>query len=472
MVAALGGGGAAAWRVLHDAPPPSSVPAAAVAPAPPEPIHQSAFFHAAETTLANGLRVVVLPNHRAPVVMQMVWYRVGGADETQGKSGIAHFLEHLMFKGSEGLGPGEFSHKIRGMGGDDNAFTGHDYTAFHQSIAKDHLEDIMRMEAGRLRGLTLDPKDVDSERQVIIAERRQRIDNNPAARFGEQLKHALYVNHPYGVPVIGWLSEMEGLTRDDAKAYYDAHYGPNNAVLVIAGDVEPQEVFALAEKIYGPLKPIKRAPRMFTESPPQPYPVRMVAHEADVKQAEVEKLFRAPGYRKSKEESLALQVLQEIMGGGPTSRLYRTLVIERKLATDADLSYQANAWEDSEVTLSATLAPNAKPEEAEQALDDQLRLMVREGPQEQELRDAITRMKAAQIYALDSLEGPPMLFGAALITGVAIDDIEQWPENIGKITARDVQAVAAKYLNPDQPGMAAPVTGYLLPKDETAEVAP
>jgi zinc protease len=204
-------------------------------------------FNAEHFTLQNGMQVVVIPNHRVPVITHMVWYRVGAADDPVGKSGIAHFLEHLMFKGTDTLAPGEFSKIIRGLGGNDNAFTSQDYTAYFQSISVDHLEKVMTMEASRMRGMNVPAAEVESERQVIIEERRERIENDPRAWLGEQMRYALYPNHPYGTPNIGWQSEMASLTWDDAKGVYDTWYAPNNAILVIAGDVTMEQVKPLAE---------------------------------------------------------------------------------------------------------------------------------------------------------------------------------------------------------------------------------
>jgi zinc protease len=202
-------------------------------------------------TLGNGLEVVVLEDHRAPVVVHMVWYRVGAADEPPGKSGIAHFLEHLMFKSTETLESGEFSRVVAANGGTDNAFTSYDYTAYFQRVAADRLELMMEMEADRMVNLRLTPEEVDTERQVILEERNQRTENEPGALFSEQRNAAQYMNHPYGIPIIGWRHEMEGLTLEDAKAFYREHYAPNNAILIVAGDVEPEAVREMAERHYG-----------------------------------------------------------------------------------------------------------------------------------------------------------------------------------------------------------------------------
>lgn len=429
-------------------------------------------FNAESFTLENGLEVVVVPSHRAPVVTHMVWYKAGAADEPPGRSGIAHFMEHLMFKGSEGFGPGEFSEKIRSLGGNDNAFTGQDYTAYFQSIAAEHLETVMRMEAGRMRGMTLPPEEVESERKVIIEERRQRTDNDPGARFAEQMSAALFVNHPYGTPVIGWGHEMSVLTREDAKTFYDRWYGPNNAILIVSGDVTGPQVHELAKKIYGPLARVDVPPRNRPQPPPGESRLALTMFHADVREPVVQKMYRVPSAHQNKTEALALQVLEEIMGGGPTSRLYRALVVEQKIATSAGLSYRSAALDDAVLYLYAAPAPGQDHYAVNAALEEELRRLVRDGITADELNDAITRMQAEAIYALDSLSGPAMVFGQALATGATIDDVEYWPRDIAAVTAEQVQAAAAQYLDPDNPGTRPPVTGYLLPSPPPAEAAP
>jgi zinc protease len=211
-------------------------------------------------TLPNGLQVVVIEDHRAPVVVHMVWYRVGAADEPPGHSGIAHFLEHLMFKGTDDVPPGKFSEIVQAQGGNDNAFTSWDYTAYFQRVAADRLDLVMKLEADRMRDLRLLENDVTTERAVILEERTTRTDSDPAALFAEQTQAAQYLNHPYGIPIIGWRHEIEQLDRDDALAFYSRYYAPNNAVLVVAGDVKPDEVKRLADLHYGPLAPTEGLP--------------------------------------------------------------------------------------------------------------------------------------------------------------------------------------------------------------------
>ena len=432
-------------------------------------------FNAETFALENGLQIVVIPNHRAPVVTHMVWYKVGAADELTGKSGIAHFLEHLMFKGSPGLAPGEFSKRVRAMGGEDNAFTGHDYTAYHQSVSVDHLEEVMKMEAGRMRGLNVPVDHVTSERMVILEERRQRTDNDPRARFAEQMNALLYINHPYSKPVIGWASEMTTLSWDDCKTFYDRWYAPNNAILIVAGDVTGQQVFDLAKKIYGPIAKADVPERNRPVSPPLAGVPEVTLEDDVIREPMVQIVYRTPGARENKEETLALQTLEEIMSGGPTSRIYKNLVVDQKIATGAGLSYQSASLDDSELWIYATPAPGKDIKAAKAALQDQIREVIKNGVTETELKEAIIRMQADAIYARDSLSGPAMVFGYSLTTGSTIDDVEYWTYDIAKVTAKQVQDVAKKYLDPDAVLAHASITGYLLPKvsaPPAAEAAP
>lgn len=421
-------------------------------------------FNAETFKLDNGLEIVVIPNHRAPVITHMVWYKVGAADEDHGVSGVAHFLEHLMFKGSEGLKPGEFSQKIRSLGGNDNAFTGQDYTAYHQSISVDHLETVMKMEAGRMRSLNPPIEQVTSENKVILEERRERTDNDPHARFAEQMNAALYINHPYGNPVIGWADEMAALTWETCKNFYDKWYGPNNAILVVTGDVTGQQIYDLAKKIYGPLEPVPLPERKRTDIPPLEAAVTLRLEDKTVRQPWVQKAFIVPSYHENSKESLALQVLEELMAGGPTSRLYKALVVEQRIATSAGLSYQGAVWDDADLDLYASPLPDKKPEDVVAALDEQVRLLIKNGIPEAELKEALTRMQAEAVYARDSLSGPAMIFGYSLATGSTVDDVEYWPYNIAAVTADDIINVAKKYIDPDNAEKRPPVTGYLLPQ--------
>lgn len=434
-------------------------------------------FNAQTITLDNGLQVVVVTNHRAPVVTHMVWYKVGAADEAPGKSGIAHFLEHLMFKGSAVIGgadlkPGEFSHVIRALGGQDNAFTGQDYTAYFQSISSHYLEKVMRMEAGRMRGMALPPQEVESERDVILEERRQRTDNDPRGRFEEQMEAAAYINHPYGTPVIGWLHEMEQLTREDAKSFYEKWYAPNNAILIVSGDVEAEKVFKLAQDIYGNIPAQKDIPqRRRTISPAFNSLTTVTLEHPIIREPVLQTLYRVPSAHEDSKTSHALEVLEEIMGGGSTSRLYKALVVDQKIATNAGLSYRSTAWDDAELWIYANPVPGQVLETLKTALDKELRTLIKDGITHTELEEAKTRMQDKAAYARDSLTGPAMVIGSFLANGSTLDDIEYWPERIAEVTAQQVQEVAKHYLNPDSPADSPPVVGYLLPETKATKEA-
>lgn len=425
-------------------------------------------FNAKTFTLANGLTGVVFENRSVPVVTHMVWYRVGAADETPGKSGIAHFLEHLMFKGQSypGLGefaPGEFSKKVKSLGGNDNAFTSQDYTAYFQSISSDQLETVMTMEAGRMRGLALPREEVESERKVILEERRQRTDNDPRAQFEEQLDEALFPNHPYGTPVIGWFHEMEGLSWEDATGFYNRWYAPNNALLVVSGDTSVEEVEALAKKTYGKIQKSDVPVRARTASPPfiANTSVRM-AHEV-VKEPVFMRTYRVPSARQDGKTCLALQVLEEIMDGGPTSRLYKALVVDQKIASSVSLSYSAYAWDDATLSVAGTAMEGYTAEQVEEAIDKQIATLIKDGVSDQELKDAVMRMQAEAIYARDSVTGPAMIIGTSLSTGASLEDLENWPVLIAEVSAEEVRNVAAQYLSPEAPTKTPFVNGYLYP---------
>lgn len=431
-------------------------------PAPPKKIEAPKVFNAFTATLENGMEVVVIPNHRAPVVTHMVWYKAGAADELPGKSGAAHFLEHLMFKGSESLAPGEFSKKIRALGGNDNAFTSHDYTAYFQSIAAEHLEAVMRMEAGRMRTINAPVSEVDSERKVILEERRQRTDNNPGARFAEQVNAVLFINHPYAKPVIGWAHEMEGLTWEDTKSFHDKWYHPNNAILVVSGDVTGPQVLDLAKKIYGPIPRGEVPVRIRPGVPRLDGATQVRFKDKTVREPMVQMSFRVPGARRVPAESRALQVLAEILGGGPSARLYQSLVVDQKIATDAGVSYNPQSWDDTDFTLYAVPAPDKKPDDIRKALRAELLKIAGSGVTAAELSDAIASMQNEAIYARDSLTGPAMIMGYSLASGMTIDDVEHWPSRIAAVKIPDIMGVTLAYLDPDNDRVQ-PVVGFLMP---------
>jgi zinc protease len=412
----------------------------------------------AETfTLDNGLQVVVIPDHRAPVVTHMIWYRVGAADEPDGKSGIAHFLEHLMFKGTTTHPEGEFSRAVSEMGGNENAFTSADYTAYFQRVSRDRLSVVMDFEADRMSNLALTDEAVSSERKVVLEERAMRLEGEPGARLSVGVDAALYLRHPYGIPVIGWREDIERLDRADALAFYDRWYTPNNAILVVAGDVTPDEVRRLADGTYG--RVARRA-----EPPPR---VRTVARELDVPREvtladpkvtveSVRMSWLAPSYRTAPPgRAEALDVLAEAIGGSSTSLLYQDLVVDRRIATSVGVGYRSDAWDEG--TLAAWIVPRdgVTLEAARDALVAGIARAV-EALDETEVARAKARLEASTIYAQDSQQRLARIFGSALATGGTVEDVQTWPARIRAVTLDDVKAAAADELDPR-----GAVTGWL-----------
>jgi len=417
---------------------------------------------AAEFTLSNGMQVVVIPDHRAPVVTHMVWYKVGAADEPKGVSGIAHFLEHLMFKSTDKIPVGEFSKIISRLGGQDNAFTGQDVTSYHQRIAKERLGTVMEMEADRMQHLRLTPDEVATERQVILEERRSRIDNNPTALLDEQMNAALYLSHPYGIPVIGWEHEMAKLSREDALHFYKRYYAPNNAILVVAGDVTPEEVKRLAEETYGkvPANPsVDRRQR--PTDPPYIASRRLELKDPRAGNASFHRYYVAPSYATAKPgEAEALDLLMKILADGSTSRLYRKLVVEDKLAATTGGDYSGWGLDGGAVSLYAVAAGNNGLDKIEASVDGVLDDIRNNGVTEVELARAKKSLLADYIYESDNQASLARRYGWAVAVGRSVKDIENWPQAITKVTVNDVKQAADDYLD-----LRRSVTGYLVPDE-------
>ena len=420
----------------------------------------AAVFSPASFTLSNGLQVVVISNHRAPIAIQMVWYRVGAADEPAGKSGIAHFLEHLMFKGTKDVPPGEFSKIVASNGGQDNAFTSYDYTAYFQRVAKDKLELVMKLEADRMASLVLTDAEVLPERDVVLEERRSRTGNNPGAQLYEHSRAALYMNHPYRVPVIGWKSEIARLTTEDAIAFYRRHYAPNNAILIVAGDVTADEIRPLAEKYYGPIQRQVLEPRTRATEPEQLAARRVVLKSPRVRQPSWSRTYLAPSYTTATgTEAYALQVLAEILGGNVTSRFYRSLVVEQAVAASASAWFSADGLDGGSFGVSGSPRPGTGIDAVEMAIEAQIQRVLREGISDNEVARAKRSLKAGAIYAQDSLRAGPNIFGRALTSGRTIEDVESWPERIGAVTATDINSAAKAVFSQNRS-----VTAVLLPE--------
>lgn len=400
-------------------------------------------FDPKTATLDNGLQVVVLEDHRAPIVTHMVWYRVGSADEAPLKSGIAHFLEHLMFKGTKTLAPGEFSAIVARNGGQENAFTSYDYTAYYQNVSVDKLPLFMKMEADRMQNLQLTDEIVAPELKVVLEERSQRTDNRPGGLFSEQFRAAQYLAHPYGTPVIGWRHELATLTTADAIDWYNKYYAPNNAILIVAGDVKAADVFALAEEYYGPI-PTKEIPvRQRVAEPPQLAKRTVEMSDRRVREPSWQQSYLGPISREAPPKQLrALEVLGRILGGGVTSRLYDQLVVDRMIATNAGAYFDSGAYDYTGFTLYASPTSDHSLDDIEAAVQAIIRDVIENGVTEAELRRAQRQMLADAIYARDNMQGAANIFGAALAAGQSIEDIVTWPRQISEVTAAEVQEAA------------------------------
>lgn len=412
--------------------------------------------------LDNGMEVIVIPDTRAPVVTHMVWYRVGAADEPKGASGIAHFLEHLMFKSTEKIAIGEFSKIVARMGGQDNAFTSQDATAYFQRIAKDRLGDVMEMEADRMINLRLTEKEVLTERDVILEERRSRTDNNPGAILSEQMDAALYYSHPYGTPVIGWSHEIASLDQDDAINYYKQFYAPNNAILVVAGDVTVDEVKRLANDTYGkiPADHGMKLKRDRPQEPPHLVARRLTLNDPRAGKASMHRYYLAPSYVTAKNgEAEAIDVLIKILASGSTSRIYKKLVVEKQMASSAGGWYYGDGYDSGKISVYAIAADGAKLEDIEVEIDALIADIAANGVTEAELQRAKNSLTADYIYGIDSQSTMARRYGWAAVVGQSTKDVESWPDDINAVTAEQVKAAAQNALP-----ITSSVTGYLIPE--------
>ncbi len=407
--------------------------------------------------LDNGMQVLVIEDHRSPVLTHMVWYRVGSADDPHGKSGLAHFLEHLMFKGTDDLEPGEFSRIIEANGGQDNAFTSWDFTGYFQRVAADRLDLVMGLEADRMRDLQLTDEVVAPERDVVLEERGNRVGNSPGEAFGEQRRAVEFLHHPYGTPIIGWRHEIAQLTAEDAIAFYRQHYAPDNAILIVAGDTTPDEVRALAEKHYGPLPPEGTPPRV---RPAEPEPLserRLIHRDPRVTQPYLVRTYPAPPRRPGDQsQAAALTMLAELLGGGVTSHLATSLQFDSKIALNSGAFYDAVNLDPRQFGVYVVPAEGVSLEQAEAEMDKALAAFIEKGPDPAHLRRVKTQVRAAQIYALDSQESRARLYGRALTSGLTVDDVQAWPDALNAVTAQDVVAAARRILD-----RSVSVTGYL-----------
>lgn len=408
--------------------------------------------NASQFTLDNGMQVVVIPDRRAPVVTHMVWYKVGAADEPPGESGIAHFLEHLMFKGTTNFPDDIFSQTVSRLGGTENAFTSYDYTAYFQRIAVEHLPLLMGMEADRMKNLVLSEEVVASERNVILEERASRVDNDPTALLRESFSATLYQNHPYGVPIIGWRHEMEDLSREMALDFYARYYTPENAILVVAGDIDEATVRPLAEQYYGVI-PARDGAITERRRPLEPEPVaqrRIDMRDARIGQPVVQVAYLAPSYTLSDNErsAPALDVLAHYLGDGTTSRLYRHFVIEESSAAAMGAFYQGSALDHGTFYLFGYPAEGVSLESLEADLNTEMELFLEEGITEEQLARAKRNLVAQTVFAQDSQSSLARIFGSSLAIGEDLSDVQEWPARIGAVTVDDVMEAARMVLQP------------------------
>jgi zinc protease len=423
---------------------------------------------ASEFTLANGMQVVVIPDLRAPVITHVVWYRIGGADNIAGQSGLAHFLEHLMFKSTGRLKTGELSNVVARLGGRDNAVTTHDATYYFQRLPKEHLKTAMTMEADRMRNLKLVNEEVATERQVVIQERRSVVDSKSLAILDELISAALYLNHSYRIPVIGWGPEIPKLSRELALEFYNRFYAPNNAILIVAGDVTEAEVRKLAQDTFGKVRPrpgLTRPPR--PAEPPQLAARRLELRDPRAGNLSMQRFYLAPSYKTAQAgEAEALDLLVTILGEGPTSRLYLQLVEEKNVAANAGASYSGVALDGGTLNVYAIAGDGVKQEALEQGIDAVLAQFIKEGPTDEELEQAKSSLIASYIYSADNQASLAQRYGSNLAIGRTIADVEEWPQRLARVSAADVKKAAAKYLN-----LQSSVTGFLVPQADSTEAA-
>lgn len=415
-------------------------------------------------TLDNGLEVVVIPDRRAPVVTHMLWYKVGSADEAPGKSGIAHFFEHLMFKGTKNHPAGAFSEAISEIGGEENAFTSYDYTAYYQQVPPSALKDMMAFEADRMVNLVLTDDVIGPERDVILEERNSRVENSPAALLREEHSATLWQNSPYGIPVIGWQHEIEKLNREDAIEFYTRFYAPNNAALIVTGDVSAEEVRAMAEETYGkvPRGP-DLPPRIRPREPEQNTARSVTLRDERVSVPSFYSEWIAPSYNtaESPSETAALEMLAEVLGGGTRSRLYKRLIVDDGIAQSVGASYDASAWDDGSFTIWGSPRGEGDIAIMRRTIREEIDRIASDGVPDDELDKAKNRSIKSLVFARDSQATMARIYGALLTTGGKVEDVNEWAGHIRAVTSEQVSAAATAWLNRNKA-----TTAFLLPPEE------
>lgn len=407
----------------------------------------SGSFKAETFTLDNGLQVVVIPNHRAPIVVHMVWYRVGGADEGAGKSGLAHFLEHLLFMGTKTLGPKEFSEIVARNGGEENAVTGHDYTYYYQTLPVDRLERMMKLEADRMENLQLSKKVVESERLVVFEERRGSVDNDPVSELYERALKVVFPGHPYGVPVLGLPKDVGSASVADLTAFYRKHYAPNNAIVILAGDVTAASVRPMIEQTYGKVPRREVPPRAWLKMPAPEPGKRVVMRDARVEEEVLLWMYPSPGPNHG-DRTLYYPsfLLADILGGGTTSRLYKSLVLDQELASNIEVFMDGYVAGPALFYIQATRQQGVTMAQLETALEKEIAKVVADGLTEAEMKRSIRAQIAESVYDTDALFGAAEIVGEGLIAGLSLQEIDDWPKLIGNVSLDDLNRLARSLL--------------------------
>jgi zinc protease len=426
------------------------------------PASALASLEAESYMLKNGMQVVLIPNHKAPVVSHMVWYHTGAKDEAAGKSGMAHFLEHLLFKGTAKYASGELSKKVAQFGGNNNAFTSQDFTAYYQNIAKEKLELVMDLESDRMENLLFMESTIEKERSVILEERNMRVENNPSALLGEQMRAALFQNHQYGTPIIGWRHEIEALTLEDLRDFYLKHYTPSNATLVISGDIEVEAVKPLIAQYYEGILPGEDIKRTLLIEPPHITPIHLSLTHANVNQERFYRYYLAPSIHTAGKDAnvYALSLLARLLGGSITSTLYTELVEKQKIAVDAGASYDDLSAGSSIFSLYATPAPGVSLTRLEKAIDQILTDSIAKGFDKATIIRNKELMAADTIYAQEDLKTLAYIYGQVMSLGLKPDYVTKWTGNIQALSNKDIIQAAQHVFKPEHS-----VTGFLLPED-------
>lgn len=405
-----------------------------------------------EYLLKNGLRVIIKEDHRAPTVAHMVWYKAGSIDEVNGKTGVAHVLEHMMFKGTKNLKPGEFSKKVAEVGGRDNAFTSKDYTAYFQQIEKSHLSKMMALEADRMENLRISPEEFAKEIQVVMEERRLRTDDNSQALVYEQLMAAAYVSSPYRNPIVGWMDDLKSLTYQDALDWYQNWYTPNNAVLIVVGDVVPEEVLALAKKYYENI-PSKKIQERKPQNEIQQIGLKKINVKVPAENADIHMAWKVPKLEPKDLEYIepyALSVLSAILDGHSNSRLNRKLVRDQRIANSVSSSYDLNGRGPQLFSISATPTKNTGIDALEKNIRKILNEVKENGVTDVELNRVKSQLLSSQIYKRDSIFAQAMEIGMSEMEGFSWRDLDKIIANVQRVSSKDIQSIIQKYLIDDQ----------------------